>query len=207
MWPHRRQPTRLICPWNSPGKNTGVSWHFLRGSSWPWDWTWVSCIVGRHFTVWATREVTGMYLVYDLAAAKSLQLCPTLCDPIDGSLPGSPVPGILQARTLEWVAISFSNAWKSKVYDLKLSYSLVSWTPNLLRFSSKFSDPPFYFPGWFLFLCLVLRRALRLFFFLFFLIFLLPWVLLSDPTTSLTPHKQMSPQFVSWPDLLLQPNQ
>ena len=49
------------------------------------------------------------------AAAKSLQLCPTLCDPIDGSPPGSPVPGILQARTLEWVAISFSNAWKWKV--------------------------------------------------------------------------------------------
>ena len=44
------------------------------------------------------------------AAAKSLQSCPTLCDLIDGSAPGSPVPGILQARTLEWVAISFSNA-------------------------------------------------------------------------------------------------
>ena len=44
------------------------------------------------------------------AAAKSLQSCPTLCDPIDGSPPGSPVPGILQARTLEWIAISFSNA-------------------------------------------------------------------------------------------------
>ena len=44
------------------------------------------------------------------ATPKSLQLCPTLCDPIDGSPPGSPVPGILQARTLEWVAISFSNA-------------------------------------------------------------------------------------------------
>ena len=44
------------------------------------------------------------------AAAESLQSCPTLCDPIDGSPPGSPVPGILQARTLEWVAISFSNA-------------------------------------------------------------------------------------------------
>ena len=44
------------------------------------------------------------------AAAKSLQWCPTLCDPIDGSPPGSPVPGILQARTLEWVVISFSNA-------------------------------------------------------------------------------------------------
>ena len=46
------------------------------------------------------------------AAAKSLQSCPTLCNPIDGSPPGSPVPGILQARTLEWAAISFSNAWK-----------------------------------------------------------------------------------------------
>ena len=46
------------------------------------------------------------------AAAKSLQSCPTLCDPIDGSQPGSTVPGILQARTLEWVAISFSNAGK-----------------------------------------------------------------------------------------------
>ena len=47
-----------------------------------------------------------------ITAAKSLQSCPTLCDPIDGSPPGSPVPGILQARTLEWVAISFSNAGK-----------------------------------------------------------------------------------------------
>ena len=46
------------------------------------------------------------------AAAKSLQSCPTLCNPIDGSPPGSPDPGILQARTLEWVAISFSSAWK-----------------------------------------------------------------------------------------------
>ena len=48
------------------------------------------------------------------AAANSLQSCPTLCDPIDGSPPGSPIPGILQARTLKWVAISFSNAWKVK---------------------------------------------------------------------------------------------
>ena len=54
-----------------------------------------------------TREPT---LSPGTAAAKSLQSCPTLCDPIDGSPPGSPVPGILQARTLEWVAISFSNA-------------------------------------------------------------------------------------------------
>ena len=49
------------------------------------------------------------------AATKSLQSCPTLCDPIDGNPPGSAIPGILQARTLEWVAISFSNAWKSDV--------------------------------------------------------------------------------------------
>ena len=55
------------------------------------------------------------------AAAKSLQSCPTLCDPIDGSPPGSPVPGILQARTLEWVAMSFSNAWKWKVKVKSLS--------------------------------------------------------------------------------------
>ena len=56
-----------------------------------------------------------MYNMYAAAAAKSLQLCPTLCDPTDCLLPGSSVPGILQARTLEWVAISFSNAWKWKV--------------------------------------------------------------------------------------------
>ena len=55
------------------------------------------------------------------ATAKSLQLCPTLWDPRDGSPPGFPVPGILQARTLEWVAISFSNAWKWKVKVKSLS--------------------------------------------------------------------------------------
>ena len=65
------------------------------------------------------------------ASAKSLQSCPTLCDPIDGSPPGSPVPGILQARTLEWVAISFSNAWKGKVKVKLLSrvqLLVTSWT-------------------------------------------------------------------------------
>ena len=55
------------------------------------------------------RACTTDYLLAAAAAAKSLQSCPTLCDPIDGSPTGSPVPGILQARTLEWVAISFSN--------------------------------------------------------------------------------------------------
>ena len=55
------------------------------------------------------------------AAAKSLQSCPTLCDAVDSSPPGSPTPGILQARTLEWVDISFSNAWKWKVKVKSLS--------------------------------------------------------------------------------------
>ena len=63
------------------------------------------------------------------ATAKSLQSCPTLCDPVDGSPPGSPVPGILQARTLEWGAISFSNAWKWKVKVKLLSHVQPSATP------------------------------------------------------------------------------
>ena len=64
-------------------------------------------------------------------AAKSLQFCPTLYDPIDGSTPDSPIPGILQARTLEWVAISFSNAWKWKVKGKSLSHVrllVIPWT-------------------------------------------------------------------------------
>ena len=63
------------------------------------------------------------------ATAKSLQLCPTLCDPIDGSPAGSAVPGILQARTLEWVASSFSSAWKWKVKVKSLSRGRLSATP------------------------------------------------------------------------------
>ena len=64
-----------------------------------------------------------------LNASKLLQSCPTLCDPTDGSPPGSPVPGILQARTLEWVAISFSNAWKWKVKVKSLSRVRLFTTP------------------------------------------------------------------------------
>ena len=87
--PHRWQPTRLLCPWDSPGKNTGVGCHFL-----------LQCM-----------------------HAKLLQSCPTLCDPMDSSPPGSSIHGILQARILEWVAISlsqficnvvlFSDVWQS----------------------------------------------------------------------------------------------
>ena len=72
------------------------------------------------------------------AAAKSLQLCPTLCDPINGSPPGSPVPGILQARILEWVAISFSNAWKWKVKVKSLSHVRLSATP----WTAVYQAPP-----------------------------------------------------------------
>ena len=66
---------------------------------------------------------------HSAAAAKSLQSCPTLCDPIDGSPPGSSVPGILQARTLEWVAIFFSSAWKWNLKMKSLSHVQLSATP------------------------------------------------------------------------------
>ena len=68
------------------------------------------------------QSLVGELRSHILHAAKSLQSCPTLCDPRDGSPPGSPVPGILQARTLKWVAISFSNAWKWKVKVKSLSH-------------------------------------------------------------------------------------
>ena len=81
---HYLQPfgeTHLRCSWNVSDNHS---------------WSWRLCV-----STWPAAA----------AAAKSLQSCPTLCDPIDGSPPGSPVPGILQARTLEWVAISFSNSF------------------------------------------------------------------------------------------------
>ena len=73
------------------------------------------------------------------ATAKSLQSCPTLCDPIDGSPPGSSVPGILQARTLEWVAISFSNAWKWKVKVKSLSHVWLLVTPWTAAYQAPLS--------------------------------------------------------------------
>ena len=107
-----------------------------RGSSLPRDQTGISCIfctAGGFFTVAA-------------ATAKSLQSCSTLCDPIDGSPPGSSVPGILQARTLEWVAIAFSNAWKWKVKVKSLSCVWLLGTPWAAAYqaapSMGFSRPP-----------------------------------------------------------------
>ena len=78
VWPHRRQPTRLLCPWDSPGKNAGMGCHFL-----------LQCM-----KVKSESEV--------------VQSCLTLRDPMDCSLPGSSVHGSFQARVLEWVAIAFS---------------------------------------------------------------------------------------------------
>ena len=78
-----------------------------------------------YFEVSAKSEVSTLAA----AAAMSLQSCPTLCDHIDGSPPGSPVPGILQARTLDWVAISFSTAWKWKVKVKSLSHVRLVVTP------------------------------------------------------------------------------
>ena len=75
---------------------------------------------------------------YSAAATKSLQSCPTLCDPTDGSPPGCPVPGILQARTLEWAAISFSNAWEWKGKVKSLSRVRLFVTP----WTAAHQDPP-----------------------------------------------------------------
>ena len=80
-----------------------------------------------------------VYGVAAAAAAKSLQSCPTMCDPIDGSPPGSPVPGILQARTPEWVAISFSNAWKWKVKEKSLSRVQLVATPWTAAYQAPLS--------------------------------------------------------------------
>ena len=77
-------------------------------------------------------------VAYAAAAAKSLQSCLTLCDPKDGSPPGSPIPGFLQARTLEWGAICFSNVWKWKVKVKSLSHVLPSATP----WTAAFQAPP-----------------------------------------------------------------
>ena len=81
LWPHRRQPTRLPHPWDSPGKNTGVGCHFLLQS----------------MKVKSESEV--------------VQSCLTLSNPMDCSLPGSSVHGIFQARVLEWGTIAFSTSW------------------------------------------------------------------------------------------------
>ena len=87
--------------------------------------------------LWRQKDISSVYIAA-AAAAKSLQLCATLCDPIDGSSLDSPVPGILQARTLEWVAISFSNAWRWKVKVKSLSHVWLLATP----WTAAYQAPP-----------------------------------------------------------------
>ena len=118
------QPTPVLLPGNSHGQRSLLDYS-------PWDrrvghdWASSPFPLQMDFSV-MIKNTTGSAAA---AAAKSLQLYPTLCDPIDGSPPGSPIPGILQARTLEWVAISFSNAWKWKVKGKLLSHVLLFATP------------------------------------------------------------------------------
>ena len=83
-------------------------------------------------------SVSGKLIIRPDSAAKLLQSCPTLCDPIDSGPPGSAVPGILQARTLEWVAISFSNVWKWKVKVKSLSRVRLLATP----WTAAYHAPP-----------------------------------------------------------------
>ena len=91
-----------------------------------WKFQQTICIINSKNTF-----ILKFSIYMPAAAAKSLQSCPTLCDPIDSSPPGSPVPGILQARTLEWVAISFPNAWKWKVKVKLLSRVRPQWPHGL----------------------------------------------------------------------------
>ena len=111
LWPHELYPTRLLHSWNFSGKSTGVGCHFLLRRIFP---TQVSNKGLPHCKQMLLPSEPPGKLIWKNAAAvaKSLQSSPTLCDPKDGSPPGSPVPGILQARILQWVAISFSNVWK-----------------------------------------------------------------------------------------------
>ena len=95
----------------------------------------VSSVVEKGYFLWPIHFLGKIQLAF----AKSLQSCPTLCDPIDGSPPGSPVPGILQARTLEWVAISFSNAWKWKVEVKSLSHAWLLATPWTAAYQAPLS--------------------------------------------------------------------
>ena len=129
-------PHQLLCPWNFQAKNTEVVCHsFSRVSSQPRDQICISCI-GRWILY---HEPLGKpHRRNMLCYAKSLQSCPTLCDPIDSRLPGSPVTGVLQARTLEWVAISYSNAWKWKVKVKSLSCVRLLATP----WTAAYQAPP-----------------------------------------------------------------
>ena len=108
--------------------------HLWNLHSWPEIKSWIF-VIGTDFKTLGYQRTNPAAAA---AAAKSLQSCPTLCDHIDGSPLGSPIPGILQVRTLEWVAISFSNAWKSKVKVKSLSRVRLFATP----WTAAYEAPP-----------------------------------------------------------------
>ena len=120
-------------PWDFPGKNyrSGLSFPSPGHLPDPGIKPTSPALSGKFFTTEPPGKPYDYPHISSAAAAKSLQSCPTLRDPIDGSPPGSLVPGILQARTLEWVAISFSNAWKWKVK--------VKWLNRVRLFSTPWT--------------------------------------------------------------------
>ena len=134
-------------------------YHFLCCLLWQSTMTNINHFLGgSYFSLWKmTLCLSVRQWRAAAAAAKSLQSCPTLYNPIDSSPPRSPIPGILQARTLEWVAISFSNAWKWKVKVKSLSrvwLLATSWTaayqaPPSMEFSRQeyWSGVPLPFPN------------------------------------------------------------
>ena len=97
-------------------------------------WTYQCRYIILNIYIWSSLILKCLYIY----TAMLIHSCPTLCHPIDGSSPGSPVPGILQARTLEWVAISFSNVWKWKVKVNSLSHVWLLVTPG----SAAYQGPP-----------------------------------------------------------------
>ena len=106
-----------------------------------WDSTYISEKIACYellCSFWKINSIHSVLPLLPAAAAKSLQSCPTLCDPIDDSPPGSPLPGILQARTLERVAISLSKAWKWKVKVKLLSHVWLLATPG----TAAYQAPP-----------------------------------------------------------------
>ena len=120
--PHRWQPNRLPRPWDSPGKNTGVGFHFL-----------LQCMKAK-----SESEVA--------------QSCPTLSDPMDCSLPGSSIHGIFQARVLEWGAIAFSIVWPqvNRREGTQLHPSTENWIQDLLSMALPIRTRPRFPLGQFL---------------------------------------------------------
>ena len=128
-WLNKKEPAYYCrcCGWSVYPQLTRLTKHERHGKP---------RMCGSHLTL--TPDI-WYELMAAAAAAKSLQSCPTLCDPIDGSPPGSPIHGILQARTLEWVAISFSNAWKWKVKVKLLSRVHLLGTPWTAAYQAPLS--------------------------------------------------------------------